>query len=95
METIERESILFNLGHLVATVNARDSVVPGDLASAIERHVTGDWGDLCEADKQANDRALCEGARLLSAYTDSKGLKFWIITEWDRSVTTILLPSDD
>lgn len=94
METIERESMLFDLGHLVATVNARDAIASTDMARAIERHVTGDWGDLCPADKKANDRALCEGSRLLSAYSDAKGTKFWIITEWDRSVTTVLLPAD-
>lgn len=94
METVERGSILFDLGHLVATENARDAISSSDMARAIERHVTGDWGDLCAADKKANDRALCEGSRLLSAYSNAKGTKFWIITEWDRSFTTILLPSD-
>lgn len=94
METTTRDSILFDLGHLVATVNARDAIAPTDIARAIERHVTGDWGDLCAADMKANDRALCDGSRLLSAYSDAKGTKFWIITEWDRSVTTVLLPSD-
>jgi hypothetical protein len=61
---------------------------------ALQRHVTGDWGELCPEDIEANEQALLNGARLLSAYRSAKGVKFWIITEWDRSVTTILLPED-
>lgn len=58
------------------------------------RHATGDWGGLDPADKRANDSALANGERLLSAYPLRDGTKVWIITEWDRSVTTLLLPSD-
>ena len=53
-----------------------------------------DWGNLCEADRKQNDWALKNGERLLSSYRASNGTKFWIITEWDRSYTTILLPSE-
>ena len=53
-----------------------------------------DWGNVCEADWIANDRALKRGERLLSSYSARDGTEFWIITEWDRSYTTILLPSD-
>lgn len=56
--------------------------------------MTGDWGDLCEEDRQANEDALNRDLRLLSAYSDRNGAKFWIITEADRSLTTILLPED-
>ncbi len=58
------------------------------------KHLTGDWGDLCEEDKQANEAALKYHLRLLSAYHLSDGTKIWLITEWDRSVTTILLPEE-
>ena len=58
------------------------------------RHMAGDWGEVDAEDKAANDLALMDGSRLLSAYTTTKGQKLWIITEADRSVTTILLPSD-
>lgn len=56
--------------------------------------MTGDWGDLCEEDRQANEDALNRDLRLLSSYSDRNGTKFWIITEADRSLTTILLPED-
>ena len=64
-----------------------------DVAIALERYSSGDWGDLCEEDKQANDYALkCDG-RLLGKYNTCKG-SIYIITEWDRSVTTILFPDE-
>ena len=60
----------------------------------LQRHVAGDWGEVCAEDKQSNDHALVEGTRILSAYRAADGTKFWIITEADRSVTTVLLPED-
>jgi hypothetical protein len=60
----------------------------------LARHARGDWGELCPADMRANDRALREGDRLLSAYKTSTGERLWVITEADRSATTILLPSE-
>jgi hypothetical protein len=84
------------LGRLVAT--------PGALAllelhsvpfmTLVWRHESGDWGDLCADDKQSNWDDLVNGCRILSAYIVAPGEKVWIITEWDRSVTTILLPSE-
>ena len=60
----------------------------------LNRYTHGDWGDaLPEEDKAANDEALVDGNRILGAYNTSKG-KVWIITEADRSATTILLPSE-
>ena len=58
----------------------------------LARHRAGDWGDLGAADTRANDEALAEGGRLLSAYQTAG--KVWVITEWDRSATTVLLPAD-
>ncbi len=58
------------------------------------RHLLGDWGDLTAEDRYANDRALVEGTRLLSAYAEEGFQKIWIITEADRSSTTILFPSE-
>jgi hypothetical protein len=88
--------VSFRLGQTVAT--------PGALATLeaagqhpflfLARHARGDWGELCPADKRANDRALREGDRLLSAYKTSTGERLWVITEADRSATTILLPSE-
>ena len=60
---------------------------------SVARHLAGDWGDLCKEDKKLNDKALKSGDRLLSAY-EQDGQKIWIITEWDRSVTTVLFPDE-
>jgi hypothetical protein len=61
---------------------------------AITRHAAGDWGECDPEDWQENEHALKEGFRLLSVYRSSRGVKFWIITEADRSLTTVLLPED-
>jgi hypothetical protein len=62
--------------------------------TVITRNAQGDWGDLGEADRRANEIALTEGLRLLFAYDDRRKARFWIITEADRSATTVLLPDD-
>ena len=58
------------------------------------RHIAGDWGDVDEHDRRENELSLIHGFRLLSAYTLYSGTKIWIITEADRSVTTVLLPEE-
>jgi len=60
----------------------------------IRRQVTGDWGELSEEDKQENELSVRDGCRLLSSYTLKSGVKIWLISAADRSVTTILLPDD-
>jgi hypothetical protein len=85
---------LFRLGRIVTTANALEQISLDDITRAIQRHQAGDWGDLGEHDREANDSGLVDGDRLLSAYNSSSGVRFWIITEWDRSVTTVLLPED-
>ena len=84
----------FPLGHLVMTPNAARSLTRRAMLDGLRRHSSGDWGDLPDEDAAQNDAALCRGGgRLFSSYRD--GLcRFWIITEADRSVTTILLPLD-
>ena len=67
---------------------------PDELLVALTRHLSGDWGELDEHDWQANESALLEGTRLLSAYVASNGERFWIITEASRDVTTSLLPEE-
>jgi hypothetical protein len=86
----------FPLGRLVATPGALGALEqagesPGTF---VKRHVTGDWGELDEHDRQENEVSVVNGFRLLSAYTLSDGTKIWIITEADRSATTLLLPSE-
>ena len=84
----------FPLGRLVATPNALDTVPNDEIHCALIRHHHGDWGDVCSEDHAANERGLVDGSRLFSVYHTSGGMKFWIITECDRSITTILLPED-
>jgi hypothetical protein len=84
----------FPVGQLVITANARDRVDRTCWLQGLNRHLSADWGEVDEDDRKANDMALKQGDRLVSAYTDSNGERFWIITEWDRSVTTVLLPED-
>jgi len=86
----------FPLGELYSTVGALSALQrAGQLPSELlDRHQRGDWGDVCAEDWVLNDQAVVEGDRLLSAYKTSLGEKVWIITEWDRSVTTFLLPDE-
>jgi len=84
----------FPLGALVATPNAIETIPEADIKSSLSRHIAGDWGDLDDEDLAANDRALIEGTRLFSAYNSQNGVRFWIITEADRSSTCVLLPQD-
>ncbi len=83
-----------SLGQIVITRGANADLQNEDVLSALQRHSRGDWGDVDNEDWESNDEALKNGARLLSSYKSSNGVKFWIITEWDRSVSTILLPSE-
>jgi hypothetical protein len=85
---------LFPLGQVVATPAALKLVPPDLLQSWLRRHQTGDWGVVGRDDWASNDRDLVKGNRLLSAYLTPDGTKVWIITEWDRLVTTVLLPEE-
>jgi hypothetical protein len=91
----------FELGRTVATPAVLVALAQAGQSPAefLDRHVTGDWGDLCAEDKQANEDALQDGSRILSAYHTSAGTKIWIITEatdddGHRAATTILLPDE-
>ena len=84
----------FPLGRTVATPNALSMLTPDDILHALARHQSGDWGDMCEEDRNENNLSLEKGFRLFSVYHAKNGVKFWIITEADRSVTTILMPED-
>lgn len=84
----------FPLGQVVITTNALQTIPPDDYYRALARHAAGDWGELPPEDAAQNDEALRDGdGRLFSAYAAGER-RFWIITEADRSVTTILLPED-
>lgn len=84
----------FELGQTVITCGALAVLPPADVLTAMRRHAAGDWGDVADEDWNANEQALVLGERLFSVYHSSQAQKFWIITEHDRSATTILLPEE-
>ena len=90
----------FDFGELRTTkaIDERENADPlfqSFTTNSFIRHICGDWGDMCDEDKDLNEDALRNGWRLMSSYTFwSTGEKIWIITEADRSATTILFPSD-
>lgn len=92
--TINQQPRKFPLGMLVQTPGSRDVLDVRDVRIALARHERCDWGDCCPDDIAANNDALNTGGRLLSAYTDRMGIWLWIITEADRSATTVLLPDE-
>ncbi|MFC2013718.1 hypothetical protein ACFLU8_02415 [Chloroflexota bacterium] len=104
MNTLFVINATFNTGQIVATRGVYDFACENPdfsqfIQESLNRHVKGDWGDVDKEDKQTNDQALRLGTRLLSAYNDDRFPKngvatIWIITEADRSVTTILFPDE-
>ena len=91
-----RTVVPIELGRTVATPGALAALEEAHQTPAefLSRHEIGDWGEVCPDDWESNEAAVREGTRLLSAYTLKTDVKIWIITEWDRSVTTILLPEE-
>lgn len=88
------KDLLFPLGRVYMTRGAMGVLDEVDIRTALVRHSCGDWGDLDEEDKKENNYSLKHGFRLLSAYKARSGRKFWVITEADRSMTTVLLPEE-
>ena len=84
----------FPLGQIVITSHAQGELHPEDVSSALRRHAGQDWGEVGTEDWAENDLSLREGCRLLSVYRDRNQVKFWIITEADRSSTCVLLSED-
>lgn len=90
---------MFNLGKIIATRSILDTMENNDkfyteVMVAMNRYIKCDWGNLCDEDKEINDRAVKnDDDRILAAYNTSKG-RIWIITEWDRSCTTVLFPNE-
>ena len=91
----------FDLGQVVATPGALEALEESGQSPSVflDRHAQGDWGKICEDDKQLNDQALIDGARLLSSYMTLRKVRLWVITEakndhGKRAATTLLLPSE-
>ena len=93
---IRRPSPLFRLGRLFVTPGALAALAEAEQSPEefLRRHQSGDWGDLCAEDRQENQFSLAHHFRLLSAYRTQAGEKLWLLTEADRSATTILLPRE-
>jgi len=96
---METNNPKFNLGRTYLTRGVNDLVAENlefakFVMDSLKRHASDDWGDLCEADKRENEYALGKYLRLLSSYTYDDNQKVWVITEADRSVTTILFPDE-
>jgi hypothetical protein len=84
----------FPLGQIVATPGALGSVPQTEITDCLVRHARGDWGDVCPEDREENEYSVDKHLRLLSVFHAGNGRKFWIITEADRSATTVLLPDE-
>lgn len=84
----------FPLGRLLITPGAQAMLAVSDVWTALGRHAAGDWGELSDEDRAENEFSVSRALRLLSAYRSVAGVKFWIITEADRSATTVLLPEE-
>jgi hypothetical protein len=85
----------FPTGEVRVTPAAYFALSHTEIVIGLIRHIDCDWGELDEQDWRQNDAALTNGSRLLSRYVTPGGKVFWIITEHDRSATTILLPNDN
>jgi hypothetical protein len=96
MPTHQLRASLFPLGRIVATPAALEALARANQQpdEFLHRHANGDWGDLDSHDIAENQLSLTPGFRLLSSYTTAAGDKLWIITEADRSATTLLLPEE-
>jgi len=89
----------FNPGQLAVTRGVNDLIADNDefarhVHLSLKRHLAGDWGDVCDEDRVANELALQNGERLFSVYKKEGLPTIWIITEWDRSITTALFPEE-
>jgi len=84
----------FPLGDEVVTQRARNSLLRKDIELALQRHSLGDWGNVSYENWKLNDTALDDDDKLISVYYSSLGEMFYVVTAWDRSTTTVLLPDE-
>ena len=95
-EQTTQNKALFPLGEIYLTIGAKEALEESNQLPNVflQRHQTGDWGDVCKADRKENDLSLKEGFRILSSYKTSKDVKIWVITEADRKSSCLLLPEE-
>lgn len=91
-----QNKVLFDLGQTVMTVGAKEALAESNQSPLefLAHHRAGDWGIISKDDWEENELSLIEGFRIFSVYKTSLDVKIWIITEADRSLTTVLLPSE-
>ena len=100
LEMIRIQDALFPLGDLIITPAAAERLQLVDAFGFLMRHQLGDWGEVVEEDQLANEKALKQGLRLFSVYSahdrrvDGWKARFYVITEWNREATTVLIPED-
>ncbi|HEX8195562.1 MAG TPA: hypothetical protein VF571_05065 [Pyrinomonadaceae bacterium] len=94
--TKTQNKVLFTLGRIFLTIGAEEALEEANQQPQefLALHQSGDWGNVCDDDKKENELSVKEGFRILSAYKTANDTKLWVITESDRSSTTILLPSE-
>jgi hypothetical protein len=93
-QPLQRRRPRFALGQTCATPGALEALEQAGQTASEFFHVVGDWGDVCAEDAQANEQAVDEGGRIMSVYRLRTGVTVWLISETDRSVSTILLPDE-
>ncbi len=96
LEMLNESKVLFPLGKVYLTIGAREALEEANQTpnEFLAKHKSGDYGDICKDDRRENELSVKEGFRILSSYKTSTGVKLWLITEADRSATTLLLPED-
>ena len=100
LEQIPKRLRKLETGEIVVTAAAAAALNGSDVVCRLALHVIGEWGDVCDEDRDANNRALVDGGRVLSVYEAAhkdrkdENIRFYIITEWNREATTVLLPED-
>jgi hypothetical protein len=84
----------FSLGEIILTEGASSKLSQTEIESGLHRHATGDWGEIDAECRQQNNKRVEIGGTLASIYKTAAGVKFYIITESERTATTILLPEE-
>jgi len=96
LERLNESKVLFPLGNVYLTIGAREALEESNQTATefLAKHQSGDYGDICEDDKRENELSVKEGFRILSSYRTSQNVKIWVITEADRTSTTLLEPNE-
>lgn len=92
--SLPHDTSRFDLGFVCITTNALTTIPLAEVGAALLRHACGDWTELSRHERESNEQALVEGRPIASFYTTQAGKHFWVLTEADRSATTVMVPFD-